>query len=98
MKATKVKARHQKLRGSARVSKIPKSTQEEIASGGKMSEAVDVHKIQSALDSAFADFKSQNPVLAQALESLNISYAEYLQRQLALSYGTQTTSGNASNS
>jgi hypothetical protein len=63
-----------------------------------MSEPLDVQKLQSDLDAAFADFKSQNPVVAEALETLNISYGEYLRIQAGLNAGTHTTSGNAINS
>jgi hypothetical protein len=63
-----------------------------------MSEPLDVQRIQSVLDAAFADFKDQNPVVAQALETLNISYGEYLRIQAALNPGIHTTSGNAINS
>jgi hypothetical protein len=79
------------------VSKIPRNTEGEMASGGRMSEPLDVQELQSALDAAFADFKGQNPVLAQALETLNISYGEYLRMQAALNSGIHTTSGNATN-
>lgn len=54
----------------------------------------EVERIQAAIDAAFADFKSQNPDLAQALETLNISYSEYLRVLSGLNAEPQTTSGN----
>lgn len=98
MKETKGRAKRQRFRRGVNVSKIPRHVEGEISSGGYMSEPLDVQKIQSALDQAFADFKGQNPVVAQALETLNISYGEYLRIQAALNPGVHTTSGNAINS
>jgi len=57
----------------------------------------EIEKIQAALDAAFADFRNQNPELAQALETLNISYAEYLRLLSGLNTEPQTTSGNTLN-
>jgi hypothetical protein len=57
----------------------------------------EAEKIQSALDGAFADFKSQNPDLAEALETLNIAYSEYLRTMSGLNTEPQTTSGNTLN-
>lgn len=98
MKATKGGVKHRRSRRGVYVSKVPRDAQRGISSGGYMSEPLDVQKIQAALDAAFADFKSQNPVVAQALETLNISYGEYLRIQAALNPGIHTTSGNAINS
>jgi hypothetical protein len=58
---------------------------------------LEIERIQSALDAAFADFKTQNPELAQALETLNISYGEYLRVLSGLNADPQTTSGNTIN-
>jgi len=55
----------------------------------------EVEEIRSNLDAAFADFKSQNPELANALEVLNISYNEYLSLLMGLNGEFQTISGNA---
>jgi hypothetical protein len=57
----------------------------------------EIQKIQLDLDTAFADFKSQNPELAQALETLNITYSEYLRVLSGLNTEPQTTSGNTIN-
>jgi hypothetical protein len=59
---------------------------------------LEVERIGSILEAAFADFESQNPELAKALETLNISYSEYLQRLMGLNAEPQTTSGNTMNS
>jgi len=58
----------------------------------------EVREIQATLDSAFADFKSQNPELAKALEVLNISYREYLCVLMGIKAELQTVSGSAINS
>jgi hypothetical protein len=58
---------------------------------------LEIDRIQSVLDVAFADFKAQNPELAEALETLNISYSEYLRVLSGLNAEPQTASGNAIN-
>jgi hypothetical protein len=52
--------------------------------------APDAQKIQQALDEAFAQFKRDNPELADALQVMNVSFAEYVQ-MLANLRATETS-------
>lgn len=41
--------------------------------------ASEIKQIQENLDEAFAQFKRENPELAEALQVMNVSFAEYIQ-------------------
>ncbi len=52
-------------------------------------------RVQRVLDDAFAKFRQDHPEIVQALETMNISFAEYLMILSAQTKDQQTTSGNA---
>ncbi len=56
---------------------------------------LDSERTQRILDEAFAKFKSDHPEVAHAIESMNMSYAEYLRILSGLSSDIQTTAGSA---
>lgn len=55
----------------------------------------DVKTIQNVLDEAFDQFKDANPEVAEAMQVLNISYAEYLRVLSGLRVEPQSVSGNS---
>ena len=52
-------------------------------------------RVQRVLDDAFAKFRQDHPEIVQAIEAMNISFAEYLMILSAQTKDQQTTSGNA---
>lgn len=52
-------------------------------------------KVQRILDEAFAKLKQEHPEVVQAIEAMNVSFAEYLTILSAQTKEVQTTSGNA---
>ncbi len=56
---------------------------------------LETEKIQQSLEEAFANFRQENPQLAEAMRVLNISYAEYLRVLAGLQLEPITSSGNS---
>jgi hypothetical protein len=52
-------------------------------------------KAQRVLDEAFAKLRQDQPEVVQAMETMNISFAEYLAILSAQNIEAQTTAGNA---
>lgn len=52
-------------------------------------------KAQRVLDEAFAKLRQDHPEVVQAIEAMNVSFAEYLMVLSAQTKDVQTTSGNA---
>jgi hypothetical protein len=52
-------------------------------------------RVQRVLDDAFAKLRQDHPDVVQAIETMNVSFAEYLTILAAQTKDAQTTSGNA---
>jgi hypothetical protein len=52
-------------------------------------------KVQRVLDDAFGKFRHDHPEVVQAIEAMNVSFAQYLAVLSAQTTDPQTTSGNA---
>jgi len=51
-------------------------------------------RMQRVLDEAFAKLKQEHPEVVQAIEALNVSFAEYMTLLSAQTQDVQTISGN----
>jgi hypothetical protein len=51
--------------------------------------------VQRVLDVAFAKFSEEHPEIVQAIEAMNVSFAEYLTVLSAQTQDVHTVSGNA---
>ncbi len=56
---------------------------------------LETEKMQQSLDEAFANFRHENPQLAEAMRVLNISYAEYLRVLAALQLELEPSTSSA---